>query len=221
MVSARYLAALLLGSFRLLYLGKPPQQKHPDRIDASELQARRVPLSLLFNPGPPRASPGKTKGRDTLNNSNEITAPNWSGRLDLNQRPLAPQRRLASYQGSSAAPKSSQLFGMRVCRWSSRPSDSHRFPRQRVQIGCNRRRHCVQPAASLKGAPTIFLALRRPRRDWGCVLRRFTRSASAASCPTSECSTRFESFPPTWLLSSMPIAQSPGALPDGCAATLS
>ena len=39
----------------------------------------------------PRGSPEKTKGRDTLNNFNEITAPNWSGRLDLNQRPLAPQ----------------------------------------------------------------------------------------------------------------------------------
>jgi len=39
----------------------------------------------------PRDSLGKTKGRDSLNHSNEITAPEWSGRLDLNQRPLAPQ----------------------------------------------------------------------------------------------------------------------------------
>jgi excisionase family DNA binding protein len=110
MVSARYLAALLLGSFRLLYLGKPPQQKHPDRIDASELQARRVPLSLLFNPGPPRASPGKTKGRDTLNNSNEITAPNWSGRLDLNQRPLAPQSDSARSAGLASGGTGAQAL---------------------------------------------------------------------------------------------------------------
>src|SRR6202011_923976 len=30
--SARCLAALLPGTFRLLHLGKPPQQEHPDRI---------------------------------------------------------------------------------------------------------------------------------------------------------------------------------------------
>src|SRR5712692_6220971 len=42
-------------------------------------------------PGLRRDELGKTKGRDSLNNINEITAQNWSGRLDLNQRPLAPQ----------------------------------------------------------------------------------------------------------------------------------
>jgi hypothetical protein len=41
------LAALLPGSFRLLYLGEPPKQEHPDRIDASEFQARSVPLEPL------------------------------------------------------------------------------------------------------------------------------------------------------------------------------
>ncbi len=42
-------------------------------------------------PGLQDDKPEKTKGRDSLNCSNEITTPNWSGRLDLNQRPLAPQ----------------------------------------------------------------------------------------------------------------------------------
>src|SRR5229473_7559618 len=64
----------------------------------------------------PRDQLGKTKGRDSLNCFNEITAQNWSGRLDLNQRPLAPQARQACYQGSSAAPKRSQPFVNTVCR---------------------------------------------------------------------------------------------------------
>jgi hypothetical protein len=46
----------------------------------------------------PRASLGKMKGRDSLNYSNEITTQKWSGRLDLNQRPLAPQSSLLIVQ---------------------------------------------------------------------------------------------------------------------------
>ena len=42
-------------------------------------------------PGLQNKKPGKAKGRDTLKTFNEVTAPKWSGRLDLNQRPLAPQ----------------------------------------------------------------------------------------------------------------------------------
>jgi hypothetical protein len=55
----------------------------------------------------PRDQLGKTKGRDSLNNINEITAQKWSGRLDLNQRPLAPQLDLARSAG----------LALRVATW--------------------------------------------------------------------------------------------------------
>ncbi len=61
------------------------------------LHRRRTEEPLMTN-AEPRTAPGlrndklgKKKGRDSLNFSNEVTAPKWSGRLDLNQRPLAPQ----------------------------------------------------------------------------------------------------------------------------------
>jgi excisionase family DNA binding protein len=49
-------------------------------------------------------------GVSCQNNSNEITAPNWSGRLDLNQRPLAPQTDSESSAGLASGGTGAQAL---------------------------------------------------------------------------------------------------------------
>jgi excisionase family DNA binding protein len=63
----------------------------------------------------------KTKGRDTLKTSDEVTAPNWSGRLDLNQRPLAPQ--LDTGRSAGVVPGGTGEQGLEIIE-STEPTDT-------------------------------------------------------------------------------------------------
>src|SRR5229473_6816970 len=117
----------------------------------------------------PRDQLGKTKGRDSLNCFNEITAQNWSGRLDLNQRPLAPQ---ASALPGCATPRFESIAVMpprslyvKASPWRSRRAECLSTAARRSPVGLFRSRPrprpCLQPLLRRR------CSARPSEPDWG------------------------------------------------------